>query len=126
MKSLSCHLCLVMAFGLFNGTSVFAQSTHAFPQPDDTPEAKSVADVITEFDVDKNRALDQQELENVLSLLFLQIRELRQEVQSLKEQVRKNQSPPRHTARKVPLPEKLKGPAEGGVYAGKWYGRNGK
>ncbi len=121
MKSLILRCCVVVGFGLLAISAANGQTQAIGPQPDiasDAAAAPSPAQIIAEFDLDKDRQLDQQELKNVLRLLFRQIQSLQREVHELKSQMAKEsaQTPKLHVTKKVPL-----GPTDGGVYAGKYY-----
>ena len=92
MKSLILRCCVVVGFGLLAISAANGQTQAIGPQPDIAPDAAaapSPAQIIAEFDVDKDQHLDQQELENVLSLLFRQIQSLQREVRELKSQMAK-------------------------------------
>jgi len=122
MNSLILRCCVMVGFGLLAISTANGQTEAIGPQPDIAPDAAaapSPAQIIAEFDVDKDQHLDQQELENVLSLLFRQIQSLQREVRELKSQMAKEsaqETPKLHVTKKVPL-----GPIDGGVYAGKYY-----
>ena len=106
-------LCLVVS-------TADAQVASNGPQPDDDPVVQQPADqLLSQFDQDTDQQLDGQQLRGVLKLLILEIRELRREVQDLKQQCEllQSQQPNLHITRKPMLPL----PADGGVYGGKYY-----
>ena len=97
-----------------------AQVVSHGPQPDDDPVVEQSTDqLLSQFDENAEHQIDEQELRGVLKLLILEIRDLRREVQSLKQQCEllQSQPPNLHITRKPVLPL----PADGGVYGGKYY-----